>query len=146
MQKIYKRKITTIFYHLFIALVAVVFIFIIARAIIHTIWVAGIIAFAVMFLAAWFIVSDAKLKIIVDDKNVTFIEGRKITCYEIARCSFYSRITDGTDCNLTVDDGKERYCYDCSYIGLNQYNCLLDDLGITGEKQKIEKLETRKGE
>jgi len=146
LQRVYKRKTTTLIYHLLIAVVAVVFVFVIARSITHTLWIAGLIAFAVLFAAVGLILSGAKLKIIVDDTKVTFIEKRKTTCHEIATCSFSSKITDGTDFSLTVYDGDESYYYDCSYIGSEQYNSLLDALGVTGEKQKVQKIETRKGE
>lgn len=137
---------TTLIYHLMIALAAVVFVFVIANSITHIMWIASLIALFILVMSVGFVLSDAKLKIIVDDSRVTFIEKRKSTCHEIAKCSFSSKITDGLDFHITVYDGSESYCYDCSYIGSDQYNSLLDDLGVTGEKQKIQKVETRKGE
>lgn len=146
MQRVYKRKVTTLIYHLMIALIVAVFVFVIARSIIQTTWIAGLIAFAILLASVALILSDAKLKIIVDDTKVTFIEKNKTTCHAIKNCLFSSRITDGTDFYLTVYDGSESYHYDCSYIGSDQYNSLLNDLGVTGEKQKVQKIETRRGE
>ncbi len=146
MQRIYQRKMTTLFYHLLIAVIASAFAFVLVNSISHTLWLAGLFALAFLLGAASTVLSGARLKIIVDDTMVTFVEKRKTTCHEIAACSFSSTVTDGTDLSLTVCDGGERYCYDCSYIGLSQYNRLLQDLGVTGEKQEVRKIETRKGE
>lgn len=137
---------TTLLYHLLIAGVAAAFTFVIANAISHTLWLACLVALAVLLGAGSIVLSGARLKIIVDGTNVTFIEKGKTTCHDIAACSFSSTITDGTDLSLVVCDGGERYYYDCSYIGLAQYDCLLQDLGVTGEKQEVQKIETRKGE
>ena len=137
---------TTLFYHLLIAVFASAFAFVLVNSISHAVWLAGLFALAFLLGAAGAMLSGARLKIIVDDTKVTFIGKKKTTCHEIAACSFSSTITDGTDLSLTVDDGSERYCYDCSYIGLSQYNKLLQDLGVTGEKQEVQKIKTRKGE
>lgn len=146
MQRIYKRKTATLIYHLLIAFIAFVFVFVIARSITHTTWIAGLIAFVILLVSVGFILSGSNLKIVVDDTTVTFIEKKKTTCHEIKKCSFSSKITDKSDFSLTVYDGSESYYYDCSYIGSNQYDSLLNDLGVIGEKQKIQKIETRKGE
>lgn len=144
MQRIYQRKMTTLIYHSLIALVATTFVFVSAYSLTHTIWIAGLIALAVLAAILGLILSGAKLKIIVDNASVTFIERRKTHRHEIANCSFSSVIRDNSDLTLTVCDDGESYFYDCSYIGLGQYQRLLEDLGVAGEKLQIRKIETRK--
>lgn len=145
MQRIYQRSMATLAYHSLIALVASVFVFVIACSLTHTTWIAGLIALAVLAAAAGMIFSGAKLQIMVDDTSVTFMEKRKTHRHELAKCSFSSVIRDNSDLTLTVCDGGESYFYDCSYLGLGQYQRLLEDLGVVGEKLEVRKIETRKG-
>ena len=144
MQRVYQRNMTTLVYHSLIALVASVFIFVMTYSLTHTTWIAGLIALAVLAAAAGMILSGAKLQIIVDDTSVTFMEKGKTHRHELAKCSFSSVIRDNSDLTLTVCDGGESYFYDCSYIGLGQYQRLLEDLGVAGEKMEVRKIETRK--
>lgn len=144
-QRVYQRKMTTLIYNLMIALAAIVFVFVISNSVFNNFRIAGLIASVILAVSVPLILSVSKLKIIVDDTTVTFIEKKKTVCYVIKNCSFSTKITDGTDFSLTVFNGDESYCYDCSYIGSDQFNHLLNDLGITGEKQKVRKIETRKG-
>lgn len=144
MQRVYQRSITTLAYHSLIALVAAVFVFVITYSLTHTTWIAGLIALAVLAVAAGMILSGAKLQIVVDDTSVTFMEKGKAHRHELAQCSFSSVIRDNSDLTLTVCDGGESYFYDCSYIGLGQYQRLLEDLGVAGEKMEVRKIETRK--
>lgn len=142
----YKRKITSVVCNMLMAFAAAAFIFVIVRAISGRMLISIVIALIILAVSSAFIFSDANLKIVVDDTKVTFIEKKKTTAHIIADCSFSSIIRDGTDFELTVIDGGETFHYDCSYIGSDQYKSLLDDLGVTGEKQAVRKLETRKGE
>lgn len=144
MQRVYQRSMTTLVYHSLIALVATVFAFVITYSLTHTTWIAGLIALAVLAAAAGMTLSGAKLQIMVDDTSVTFMAKGKTHCHELAQCSFSSVIRDNSDLTLTVCDGGESYFYDCSYIGLGQYQRLLEDLGVAGEKLEVRKIETRK--
>lgn len=144
MRRTYQRKMTTLIYHSLIALVAVTFVLVLAYSMTHSAWISGLVALAVLLAAAGLILSGAKLQIIVDDAAVTFLERGKPHRHELAKCSFSSVIRDDSDLTLTVHDGGESYFYDCSYLGLRQYQRLLEDLGVTGEKQEVLKIETRR--
>ena len=58
LQQVYKRKVSTLIYHLLIALA--VFFFVIARSITHTLWITGLITFAALLAAVGLILSGRK--------------------------------------------------------------------------------------
>lgn len=58
LQQVYKRKVSTLIYHLLIALA--VFVFVIARSITHTLLITGLITFAALLAAVGLILSGRK--------------------------------------------------------------------------------------
>ncbi len=87
------------------------------------------------------------ITLIVKDNKLIYKKGRKVREFDIDKSSFHARTTtDGMDkqYEITVtDENNNRFFIDCELIGGRQFGQLLDDLKITGDDQKITKLETK---
>lgn len=104
------------------------------------------ILFALVYL--WLGIYDCYIELIVKDGKLIVKKGRKRKEFVIDECSFKAKMSTSsgdTSCHLTVIDGQgEKHDIDCELIGIGQFNRLLEDLGIIGEKAKAQKLETKR--
>lgn len=104
------------------------------------------ILFALLYL--WLAIIDCYIQIVVKDGKLIVIKGKKRREFVIDECSFTARTTTSsgeTSCHLSIVDAQgEKHDVDCELIGIGQFNHLLEDLRIIGEKAETQKLETKR--
>ena len=106
-----------------------------------------VITISVFLLSLWLGVIDTMLTIEINDKTLIVKKGRKTKIYELAKTNFRGRTTTSqgeTSCQLYAEvDGKEDLI-DCELIGVKQFEQILIDIGLTGGKATITKLNTKR--
>lgn len=144
MKKIYRRKIPTLLYHYVLYLIGIfTLLFIISRFIHNSTILVGIAGLLFLWITVH-TVFQSKMKIVVDEKTLTFIEGKKVSRYDLESYQLKSKITNNTKYHLIIYQG-DKICrqYDCSFIGYNQYLEFLEDLKLIGDGQEVIKIKTK---
>lgn len=144
MKKIYRRKIPTLLYHYVLYLIGIfTLLFIISRFIHNSTILVGIAGLLFLWITVH-TVFQSKMKIVVDEKTLTFIEGKKVSRYDLESYQLKSKITNNTKYHLIICQGN-KICrqYDCSFIGYNQYLEFLEDLKLIGDGQEVIKIKTK---
>lgn len=140
----YTGKKLTLVYNLFMYFVGAVFVFLLIWFFTKNIIISAGVSVLLLFISVACGISDSRLKIVIDDKNICFITKRESKTFEIDNCEFYSHIENNEDFRLTVVCNGEKNSFDCTFLGYSKYCDLLENLGVTGEKQKAIKIETKK--
>lgn len=111
-----------------------------------------VIACVTFVLYVWLVIIDTFLTITTTDKTLTVKKGHKSTTYDFETTVFSARTTSSqgeTTCKLYAQtpDGKTT-TIDCELIGIKQFERILEDVGLTGDKAPVAKLTTKnhKGE
>lgn len=99
-----------------------------------------------ILLSLYMIYSYIKTKIIIDNNMLIYLyKGKKkefnINLYAIKAISGDS----GQELTLIDKDGKKEEL-DCDFLSSNQYNDLLNEIGVIGKKQKAIKIEINRKE
>lgn len=99
-----------------------------------------------ILLSLYMIYSYIKTKIIIDNNMLIYLyKGKKkefdINFYSIKAVSGDS----GQELTLIDKDGKKEEL-DCDFLSSNQYNDLLNEIGVIGKKQKAIKIEINRKE
>lgn len=82
-----------------------------------------------------FTLSDRKLYVKVTDDTLTLVKGKKIDEYKIEECTLKARIKNNDILTLYVTDSNDNTkSYDLSLLGYNQFEKLIEDLSIVGDK------------
>ena len=84
-----------------------------------------------------FTLSDKKLYVKVTDETLTVVKGKKIDEYNIEECAMKARIKNNDILTLYVTDSNgNTKSYDLSLLGHKQFEKLIEDLRIVGNKSE----------
>lgn len=107
---------------------------------------AILIAAVVFVFFVWAVILDNIMEIQVTEDKLVVKSGRKRKEFYLPECSIKAEIDNGSpSLYIKTADGKSEYI-DCELVGLSNFECLLDDLKVTGDKAQAIKLETVKKE
>ena len=85
----------------------------------------------------YFTLSDKKLYVKVTDETLTVVKGKKIDEYNIEECAMKARIKNNDILTLYVTDSNDNTkSYDLSLLGYKQFQKLIEDLTIIGDKSE----------
>ncbi len=146
MEKVYKTSKLRVIWNVFLGLFSAALAWFIAQ-----IWLnftqSVLVGVGVYALFLLLVVFGNMITLTVKDNKLIYKKGRKIREFDIDKSSFQAKTkTDGydTEYEITViDENNNRFFIDCELIGGKQFAELLDDLKVTGDDQKIAKLETK---
>lgn len=100
-------------------------------------YVNVIIVAIVGIVSLYFTLSDRKLYVKVTDETLTVIKGKKIDEYNIEECAMKARIKNNDILTLYVTDSNDNTkSYDLSLLGYKQFEKLIEDLTIIGDKSE----------
>lgn len=149
MIKEYKRSILRTIFQIIILTIGVIFGLIITSLIMdafnyNNYYVLAIIGIILILIAISDVLDGIRFKIFLDNEKITLKTGKKEDVYILSEVTFSSKIVDSDRKELYVHtkDKNSRY-YDCTYLTLNDFEKLLEDLGVVGDKQAVRKLETK---
>lgn len=147
--KIYKTKVYRVVLNFIYGVFAAGVAFFIADYFLNRMY-SVLIAVGIFLSYLWLVVLDNVITITIDDRYMTVKEGRKEKRFEIAKCSFHAKMVTSsgdTSCTLDVtDENGELHYIDCELIGAGQFEMILEDLGVIGDKAPVNKVVTKKGE
>ena len=99
-----------------------------------------------ILLSLYMIYSYIKTKIIIDNNMLIYLYKGKKKEFDINFYSIKSVSGDsGQELTLIDKDGKKEEL-DCDFLSSNQYNDLLNEIGVIGKKQKAIKIEINRKE
>lgn len=149
MIKEYKRSILRTIFQIIILTIGVIFGLIITSLIMdafnyNNYYVLAIIGIILILIAISDVLDGIRFKIFLDNEKITLKTGKKEDVYILSEVTFSSKIVNSDIKELYVHtkDKNFRY-YDCTYLTLNDFEKLLEDLGVVGDKQAVRKLETK---
>lgn len=149
MIKEYKRSILRTIFQIIILTIGVIFGVIITSLIMdafnyNNYYVLAIIGIILILIAISDVLDGIRFKIFLDNEKITLKTGKKEDVYILSEVTFSSKIVDSDRKELYVHtkDKNSKY-YDCTYLTLNDFEKLLEDLGVVGDKQAVRKLETK---
>lgn len=92
---------------------------------------------AVAIISLYFTLSDRKLYLTVTDDTLTVIKGKKVDEYKIEECTFKATSKNNDILSLIViDSSGNTKSYDVSLLGYRQFEKLIEDLRIVGDKSE----------
>lgn len=143
---IYKTKIIEVLKDLVsYAFIFVVLFYVSEIWIIKNALISGSVAGLLFILSCVFRIRNSKSHIIVDDKQLKIIEGKKEQIFNRDEVEFGYSVRDYSSCYLKVHSKNgESKTIDCTFIGYNQFMCLIEDLDIVGENAPVYKVETKR--
>lgn len=106
-----------------------------------------VITAGVFLLSLWLGVIDTMLTIEINDTTMTVKKGHKTKTYELAKTNFRGRTTTSqgeTSCQLYAEVDGQEDLIDCELIGIKQFEQILADVGLTGDKAPVTKLNAKK--
>lgn len=149
MIKEYKRSILRTIFQIIILTIGVIFGLIITSLIMdafnyNNYYVLAIIGIILILIAISDVLDGIRFKIFLDNEKITLKTGKKEDVYILSEVTFSSKIVNSDIKELYVHtkDKNSKY-YDCTYLTLNDFEKLLEDLGVVGDKQAVRKLETK---
>ena len=100
-------------------------------------YVNVIVVAIVGIVSLYFTLSDKKLYVKVTDETLTVVKGKKIDEYNIEECAMEARIKNNDILTLYVTDSNDNTkSYDLSLLGYKQFQKLIEDLTIIGDKSE----------
>ena len=100
-------------------------------------YVNVIVVAIVGIVSLYFTLSDRKLYVKVTDETLTVIKGKKIDEYNIEECAMKDRIKNNDILTLYVTDSNDNTkSYDLSLLGYKQFEKLIEDLSVIGDKSE----------
>lgn len=100
-------------------------------------YVNVIVVAIVGIVSLYFTLSDRKLYVKVTDETLTVIKGKKIDEYKIEECAMKARIKNNDILTLYVTDSNDNTkSYDLSLLGYKQFEKLIEDLSVIGDKSE----------
>ena len=100
-------------------------------------YVNVIVVAIVGIVSLYFTLSDKKLYVKVTDETLTVVKGKKIDGYNIEECAMKARIKNNDILTLYVTDSNDNTkSYDLSLLGYKQFQKLIEDLTIIGDKSE----------
>ena len=80
---------------------------------------------------------DRKLYVKVTDDTLTIVDGKKVYEYKIEECEIKARTKNNDILTLYVTDSNDNTkSYDLSLLGYKQFEKLIEDLTIIGDKSE----------
>lgn len=147
MHKVYKVKFYRIILNIIYGLVAAGFAFIIA-GIWLDIFVAVAIGLGIFVLYVWVVILGNMITVTVTDKYLIVKNSKGTKQYDINTSSFYARrsVSRGdSTCEIRVEDlNGHSETIDLDLLGSSQFYELVGDLGITGDKAPVQRVETKR--
>lgn len=144
MKNVYKTRLYRVLLNLVFGVAAAL-----VLAFIASIWLKGIVWFALIFVAAlagyiWLVIIDNMIIIETEGNILTVKKGKKIETYPLDTTAVRAKTVTSsgdTECSLYLTrQGEQEVFVDCELIGVTQFMELLGDLGITGDS--VTKLDT----
>lgn len=77
---------------------------------------------------------DRKLYVKITDETLTIVKGKKIDEYVIDECAIKARVKNDIFTLYVIDSNDNTKSYDLSLLGYNQFQKLIEDLSIVGDK------------
>ncbi len=145
-EKIYKTSIVRVIWNAFLGLFGAGLAWFIAQ-----IWLNStqsiIIGVVIYLLYLWLVIFNNMITLTIKDNTLFYKKGSKVKQFGIDDHHFaaYTK-TDNVDSEFYIsvfDQSNNQTIIDCELIGGKQFEQLLEDLKITGDNQKIAKLETK---
>ena len=100
-------------------------------------YVNVIVVAIVGIVSLYFTLSDKKLYVKVTDETLTVVKGKKIDEYNIEECAMEARIKNNDILTLYVTDSNDNTkSYALSLLGYKQFQKLIEDLTIIGDKSE----------
>lgn len=100
-------------------------------------YVNVIVVAIVGIVSLYFTLSDKKLYVKVTDETLTVVKGKKIDEYNIEECTFKATSKNNDILSLIViDSSGNTKSYDVSLLGYRQFEKLIEDLRIVGDKSE----------
>lgn len=90
------------------------------------------------------ILGDLKNSVVIENGIVHFKEGKKVYSYPIAETVFQAKSIDNYDFTIVAKYQEKSKSFDCSYLSMNNFDDLLEDLRVLGDNQEAIILQTRK--
>ena len=133
-ERIYKSTSFQVVKELFILVAACTFLGFILHYFVK-LYVNAIIVAVVGISSLLMILNDRKLYIKVTDETLTVVDGKKIYEYILDECSIKAKIKNNDILSLYVTDSNDNTeFFDLSLLGYRQFNRLIEDLSVVGEK------------
>ncbi len=109
----------------------------------------AIIAAVVTFPAyLWVVIISNLITITVSKAHLTVKKGNKEEFFVLEQCGISAETitrNGDTECLLFITDPEGKiHRIDCELIGIDQFEHLMEDLGIIGENAPVQKLNTKK--
>lgn len=100
-------------------------------------YVNVIVVAIVGIVSLYFTLSDKKLYVKVTDETLTVVKGKKVDEYKIEECTFKATSKNNDILSLIViDSSGNTKSYDVSLLGYRQFEKLIEDLRIVGDKSE----------
>lgn len=107
---------------------------------------AGVALGVILSLVAVFIILSIKpkLEVQISSETLQIIKGKAAHAFKLKDCQFSAKLDDNANYDLIVFSGDATKTFDLSLLGYRQFNEVLQELGVIGEKAKATKLITKK--
>ena len=99
-------------------------------------YVNVIVVAIVGIVSLYFTLSDKKLYVKVTDETLTVVKGKKIDEYVIDECAIKARVKNDILTLYVTDSNDNTKSYDLSLLGYKQFQKLIEDLTIIGDKSE----------
>lgn len=87
------------------------------------------------------IFDDLRTHVTVTDKELIIKENSKTFNYDLRKIKLGAKIKNNDNFKIIVQENDNIKNFDLSILGYYQFNELINDLGIIGDKSKIKKLD-----
>ncbi len=148
MQKEYGVKVYRILLNLFWGLAGAGLVFFVLNGWLLSTMNSFLVAVAIYLLYIWLVIFNNMMKVIVTGKELIIKKGSKTQTFDIETSGFKAIENSSggeTSCELVVTEANGNQSYiDFELIGVKQFESLLDDLGFNGDRDEVQKVETKK--
>ena len=135
-ERIYKSTSFQVVKELIILVCACAFLAFLLKFVVD-LYVNILIVAAVAIISLYFTLSDKKLYLKVTDDTLTIVKGKKVDEYKIEECAFKATSKNNDILSLIViDSSGNTKSYDVSLLGYRQFEKLIEDLRIVGDKSE----------
>lgn len=140
MEKIYRKSPVAVIWNLILMLAAAALGLVVLGYFAGTEIAVGGAALLTLFIL-WSMFRQFRMKVAVEGGTLTIVTGGRTHSYDLDRVSLSARARNNDTFTLRVEDEHGSESFDLSLLGSAQFNRLLEDIGLIGDKSTVTRLD-----